>query len=157
MLCVPSCPGCASPGTHRSFFKIGGAGAGSAPSSHREDVDEEDNSSTDSDEVEELGAPVPGGRPAPDVRTQRQRILDQRAAKDEAAAMTKSRVTADGDDLLRTGRSGGVKGPGKGGYKGGKPGEPLKGGDGSELFGAGGGGGLFGGGGGGYVRPSRLC
>ena len=70
--------------------------------------------------------------------------------------MTRSRVTADGDDLLRNGRSGGVKGPGKGGYKGGKPGQPLQGGDGSELFGSGGGGGMFGGGGGGYEGAGLL-
>ncbi len=71
------------------------------------------------------------------------------AAEADAAALRKSNVTADGDDKLRTGRNGGVKAPGKGGYKGGQPGAALKGGDGCELFGAGGGSGLYGGGGGG--------
>ena len=152
LVCVPDhCSGAGS-ASHRSGGSGRGAGgAGSSgPSSHRDFPYDFDDSSTDSDEVEELGAPVPGGRPDPDTRTAKQRALDQRQARDEAAAMTRSRVTADGDDLLRNGRSGGVKGPGKGGYKGGKPGQPLQGGDGSELFGSGGGGGMFGGGGGGY-------
>lgn len=76
------------------------------------------------------------------------------AAATEAAALRKSNVTSDGDDKLRTGRSGGLKAAGKGGYKGGKPGAALKGGDGSEEFGAGGGAGLYGGGGGGC---EELC
>jgi hypothetical protein len=129
----------------------GGDGLGSG-----RPADPGDDYSTGSDE--DIGRPVPGGRPERDLRSDKQKLLDHKAAQQDAAALTKSRVTEDGDDLLRTGRSGGVKRPGKGGYKGGLPGAALQGGDGSHLFGAGGGGGMYGGGGGGYVSlPAPLC
>lgn len=126
---------------------------GSQPSSAAVSVAEW---SSDSDEVssEDDGgvvAAIPGGRPGIDLRSQKEKLAEMKQAEMDAAALRRSNVTADGDDKLRTGRNGGVKAPGKGGYKGGHPGESLKGGDGAELFGAGGGGGLYGGGGGGCV------
>jgi hypothetical protein len=123
--------------------RLPGSAAGSVADSSS------DSDSDSSDDGGGMIAAIPGGRPGVDLRSQKEKLAEMKQAEMDAAALRRSNVTADGDDKLRTGRNGGVKAPGKGGYRGGHPGEPLKGGDGAELFGAGGGGGLYGGGGGG--------
>jgi hypothetical protein len=86
----------------------GGGGGGDGGGGGGGEGDEDSSSASDEDIRAKLTEEmVPGGRPKGDHRTLKERLRDEKSAKDSADALRRSKMTADGDDLLRTGRSGG--------------------------------------------------